>query len=70
MESVEITRWPEADWVTARENKNAADIGEGETVEAVQEDGVWTIKGAESGYVYLITAHWPEGYVEFGFHTK
>lgn len=70
MESVEITRWPEADWATARENKNAADIGEGEKIEAVQEDGAWVIKSAEPGYVYLVTAHWTEGYVEFGFHTK
>ena len=70
MESVEVTRWPDSVWITARENKNAAEAGEGEAVEAVQEDGVWTIKGAEPGYVYLITAHWTEGYVEFGFHTK
>jgi hypothetical protein len=69
MESVEVTRWPESDWNDVKDPTKESNFAEGEAVEPVLEDGTWVIPGAESGYVYLVTGHWTEGYVEYGFHT-
>ena len=69
MESVEVVRWPESDWNDVKDPTKESSFSEGEAVEPVLEDGTWVIPGAESGYVYLVTGHWAEGYVEYGFHT-
>lgn len=63
MESVTVARWPSQ----LRNGDESAGKEQGEAVEAAYENDAWVIRGVEPDYVYLITAFWKEGYVEFGF---
>lgn len=64
-EKVSILRWNSEE----RRESVGTEIPDGEEVSPEKIEGDWYIKNAESGYVYLVTAQWENGYAEFGFLT-
>lgn len=66
-QTVNVVRWPSE---LREEMKNVEIKPDGEAIE-VKEDGKnYVLNGVEPGYVYLVTAEWENGVVQYGFLTK
>ncbi len=50
--------------------ENADDEPEGEEVKAEKDGDHYVLKDVEPGFVYQVTAHWDNSYVEYGFSTE
>ncbi len=63
-QSVSVTRFP----ASLRNDPAETDAASrGEAVETIQTEDGFLIPAADPGYLYLVSAQWPEGSVEYGF---
>lgn len=66
-ESVKAVRWPSE---LRGGQEDISNLPEGENI-LVEKDGETPVlKSVEAGYVYLITAEWENGTVDYGFYTE
>lgn len=64
---IEVKRWTND---MRKSPGDDSDSPDGEDVSAETNSGDYILKGADPGFVYLITAHWDTSYMEYGFITE
>ena len=69
-QKTEVLRWSMEEWEKARQEKDTAEIPDGETVQVTENQAGNPVISCDAGYVYQVKGYWENGEAEYGFYTK